>query len=412
MEKTPEMNGKKNLEHKLFVLHLAKRVPMKNSPHAGGKISYYYLNYVAQKLSCDLIAIRQPMEKIEEIPEINSKVYIIAPIDVRDATSIRGLIERFIAYSKVMFYALKKIYERKYDLVVLEWPAIGFLGPFIKLLGNVEYVIIVHDLWSDRLSADIKLCCISRKLMLSIMKAVAEKFEKWSQKKAAGLVCFDYRTAELLKRRTGKAALVLPPFYEVWQRSTEEPGAIAFYGDMSRSVNWKSAVWFIENVLPKVISKIPNIKFYVVGGNPPPQLQSYHDGKNIVVTGWLDDPATILGRCQIFVAPLLSGAGIKLKVVEAMASGIPVIGNAVAMQGIPAIPGEHYYHAETSDEFARAIITLMENKEIRQKYSEKAMQLMQTLFCLENAGDKLISLYYEVVNRKIIAKERINSFSK
>jgi len=401
MEKASEMNVKgENCQHEFRILHLAKRVPMKNSSHAGGKISYYYLSYVAEKLPCDLIAIRQPTEQVGEAPNVKSKRFITAPIDVRDATDVRGLIERFVAYGCMLLCALKQMRRKKYDLIVLEWPAIGFLGPFLRYLGRVEYVIIVHDLWSDRLSTDIKYSHTVKKLMLGAIKMLIEKLEKWSQEKAAGLVCFDYRTAELLVQSTGKNPLVLPPFYEVWQRFAEEPGTIAFYGDMSRFVNWKSAVWFIENVLPKVVAQKPYIKFYVIGANPPPQLQKYHDGKNVVVTGWLDNPATILGRCQIFVAPLLSGAGIKIKVIEAMAAGLPVVANAVAMQGIPATPGEHYYHAETPDEFALAIVTLMEDEQLRKRFSEKAVQLIQDVFCLERAGDKLISLYYEVMKTK------------
>ena len=112
---------------------------------------------------------------------------------------------------------------------------------------------------------------------------------------------------------------------------------ILFFGAMSRPENYLSAIWFIENVM-SALSDI-DIRFIVMGDNPPEQLLAYENNR-IIITGFVDEPESYFASSLCFVAPLLIGAGIKVKVLEALSSGIPVLTNEIGIEGIPAKNGE------------------------------------------------------------------------
>lgn len=127
---------------------------------------------------------------------------------------------------------------------------------------------------------------------------------------------------------------------------------ILFYGAMSRPENYLSAIWFINEVLPKL--KDLNIRFVVLGSNPPKELLSY-ESEFVHVTGFVKDISSFFTDSLCFVAPLVLGAGIKVKILEALSSGIPVLTNNIGIEGIPAENGRNYVLCTSPKEYEIAI---------------------------------------------------------
>jgi len=125
-----------------------------------------------------------------------------------------------------------------------------------------------------------------------------------------------------------------------------------------------------------------------VGAKPPADLLSCNDGESVTVTGYLEHPGPLLASSDLFVAPWITGTGIKIKVLEAMASGVPVVANAIAMQGIPAQAERDYLHAESADEFAEQVIRLMRDAALRASVASSAERLMEAHFSLADALDR------------------------
>lgn len=138
-------------------------------------------------------------------------------------------------------------------------------------------------------------------------------------------------------------------------------------------------------MLPQIRSVIADATFSVVGANPPADLLSCNDGESVTVTGYVEDPGPYLASCEVFVAPLISGTGIKIKVLEAMASGVPVVANDVAMQGIPAQADRDYLHAQSADDFALQVVKLLQNIHLRTALAKSARRLVASRFSLSNA---------------------------
>ena len=133
---------------------------------------------------------------------------------------------------------------------------------------------------------------------------------------------------------------------------------IIFTGVMDYDVNIDGVFWFVENIWPAICKKIPEIKFYIVGSNPTPQIQSLARHDNIVVTGYINDIRTYYKMATACIAPLRIARGIQNKVLEALAMSKAVVCTQNAFEGINAEAGKDLLVVDDPDEFANAVITL------------------------------------------------------
>lgn len=153
-----------------------------------------------------------------------------------------------------------------------------------------------------------------------------------------------------------------------------EPFSLLFTGNFSYAPNAEAALYFARKVLPLLIGQRPQSHFFVVGRNPPPQLAGM---AGVSVTGFVDDIRDFYRRCTVFVCPLLSGAGIKNKVLEAMACGIPIVTTSLGIDGIGGVaPSEHYVAAETPHEFVRHILDLWDHPAKAQRIAGAARSVV------------------------------------
>jgi glycosyltransferase involved in cell wall biosynthesis len=138
---------------------------------------------------------------------------------------------------------------------------------------------------------------------------------------------------------------------------------LLFVGGFNHLPNEEGVVWFIEEVLPLVREKLPSAKVDVAGSNPPPSVTGLA-GEGIEVLGLVSDEhlERLYSQAALAIAPLRSGAGVKGKIIEALAFGIPVATTPIGAQGIkPA--AEILFVGETPEELAQAIIDGLNDRE-------------------------------------------------
>jgi polysaccharide biosynthesis protein PslH len=139
----------------------------------------------------------------------------------------------------------------------------------------------------------------------------------------------------------------------------EIPGRILFTGTMSYPPNAQAARWFATEVLPRVRARRPAAGLAIVGRDPSADVLSLAALPGVEVTGRVPDLRPWLAEAQVVVAPLLSGGGTKLKVVEAMAAGRPVVATSIGAEGIDGGDGEHLVVADGVEAFAGAVADLL-----------------------------------------------------
>ena len=105
-------------------------------------------------------------------------------------------------------------------------------------------------------------------------------------------------------------------------------------------------------------------EFVVIGNRPNDELKKYHDGKTIIVTGFVEDVSSWFSSSLCLVAPLILGAGVKIKILEALSSGIPVITNDIGIEGIRAVAGVDYIHCDNPKDYVEAILNISTNNSL------------------------------------------------
>ena len=164
---------------------------------------------------------------------------------------------------------------------------------------------------------------------------------------------------------------------ERYVRSDDEAGdgSIVFVGSMDYHANISGVTYFVHQVLPLVLAEKPDLKFYIVGKNPPKEV---HDlaNRNIVVTGSVPDVRPYLARAAVVVVPLLVGGGTRLKILEAMAMGKAVVSTTLGSEGLEVLHGDTIFIEDDQESFAARIVALAENQEMARVVGERAREFV------------------------------------
>jgi glycosyltransferase involved in cell wall biosynthesis len=175
-----------------------------------------------------------------------------------------------------------------------------------------------------------------------------------------------------------------------------ERDLVIMTGNMGYQPNVDGALWFAANVWPRVLERRPAARWSIVGARPATSLRALHGCDNITVVGAVDDLALRLRGAAVAIAPTLCGAGIQNKVLEAFASGTPVVATSFANQGVQASDGEHLLIADEPDLFAEHVVTLLENRERGQALAHWAHQFVAKNFTWEAHATQLERTYERI----------------
>jgi polysaccharide biosynthesis protein PslH len=144
-----------------------------------------------------------------------------------------------------------------------------------------------------------------------------------------------------------------------------DPDTICFVGRMDYYPNQECMLDFCANVLPRIQARLGKTKLRIIGADPSPAIRKLGDLPGVTVTGSVPDVRPYLNRAALMVAPLNIARGTQNKILEAMASGVPVVTSAVAAGGVDALPEEHFLVATTHEEHAAAAIRILEDRHER-----------------------------------------------
>lgn len=173
---------------------------------------------------------------------------------------------------------------------------------------------------------------------------------------------------------------------------------IIFHGNMSYYPNIEAMDYFILKIWPRVLSKYNDYKLYVVGKNPPEKIKLHNGINNICITGFVDDISEYLCKSQIGVYPLRSGTGMQNKILEALASGLPIVATDFALQGIRGVSDNQLLTANSIDEILYSIGVLIENQELRKKFENNGPLFIKDNFSWNKNVELLEKIWIETIN--------------
>ncbi len=262
-------------------------------------------------------------------------------------------------FTKRLLQILK---EEVYDLVLLEGL---YLTPYIKYIRQCSKAPILyrahnieHYIWKRMASGK------GYKWWKPYLKLQAVRLMKYETgiiHQLDGLIAISPHDLAFFRGAGYSGPAVLIPVgaeipREADQAVSPEPGSVFHLGSMDWRPNLEGLHWFLKKTWPKVHSANPALRFYLAGRNIPPSLLSYDGKKQVHVMGEVENAQDFIRSKQLMAVPLLSGGGMRVKIVEGMALGKTIVTTPVGAEGIPCTHGKNIYLAKSAEQMAYWIL--------------------------------------------------------
>lgn len=395
-----------NMKYKL--LWISPYVPFDKVAHAGGKIHNYYLKELNKKNIFDIHLIS--FSNIKDKEKLDLDEYKISnditfyqwegfdglKLKISNNLSRMNIYGKFAGLTTSFFakHVMKSVLNLKNngynpDIIILQWTEMVFLKDEIaRIYPNAKFVCIEEDV--SFLGYERKYKSASNFLKKSFLKNKYEQIKKVELDKlnSSDLVILNNHKDEklVLENNLKSNIWVWCPYFQNSLNINRENinKNILFYGAMFREENWKSALWFIDNVMPLIKDK--EVNFIVAGNRPNPELVK-RNSDNVKILGFVEDISEYFQTSLCMAAPLLLGAGVKIKVLEAMSSGIPVLTNEIGIEGINATDKKDFFFCTKPQEYADAIEYLLNHENEQEVIENNSKQFIKNNYNLKKDTD-------------------------
>ncbi|HYL37767.1 MAG TPA: glycosyltransferase [Bryobacteraceae bacterium] len=179
-----------------------------------------------------------------------------------------------------------------------------------------------------------------------------------------------------------------------------EPFSMLFLGSFRHLPNQEALDWFAHKVLPVIVKRCPQARLVIVGSDPPPPHSLPDLKDNLELRGLVEDVRDPLGRYAVFVCPILSGSGMRVKLLEAFSAGIPVVSTRLGAEGLTAKDGDICALADNPSEFADKVVELFHDGEKARQLALRARQQVMSTRDMAALTRNLVESYREVLRAK------------
>lgn len=204
------------------------------------------------------------------------------------------------------------------------------------------------------------------------------------------------RTALMKEGLPEKKIYTVPNIHEVVREcpplSARKDKTLLFIGGFYHQPNVDAILYFNEHIFPLIRERLSGVQLKIVGANPPASIQRL-DGQGVTVTGFVQNTKPYLDSAAVAIAPLRFGSGMKGKVGEALAAGLPLVTSSIGAQGMSLVSGRDCLIADRPAEFASDVVRLLSDSELWRKLSKNGRKFMQDNFELAEIRKLLLSFF-------------------
>ena len=176
-----------------------------------------------------------------------------------------------------------------------------------------------------------------------------------------------------------------------------EPDTMLFLGSFRHLPNQEALVWLFNEVLPRIQERGPSTRLIVIGSDPPPRHSLPKTSGNVELIGFVNDIREALAKYAVFVCPILSGSGVRVKLLEAFAAGIPVVSTRIGAEGLAANDGEICRLSDDPEGFAQAILDVLRDPDGAARMAERARAEVVAKRDMHTMTHNLVQNYRETV---------------
>jgi glycosyltransferase involved in cell wall biosynthesis len=237
-----------------------------------------------------------------------------------------------------------------------------------------------------------------------------EWHEKRTWKKATALGAVSSEDRALMMRDTGRRVFLVPDGVAPNYLSTtdEVPGRMLFVGNFAYEPNRDGIMWFLRDIWPRIKSSVHHATIDIIGPHVTTEIQRFH-GNGVNVFGWVPEIEPYMHQAQIVVCPLRVGGGVKVKVLEALGAGKPLVSTSVGMQGLGNLAHERIPAALDDEQFVSKCVQLLNNSRARRARREAAVDVAASLPTWDDAAQAQFAAWETTARLRGTRSRRLSS---
>jgi sugar transferase (PEP-CTERM/EpsH1 system associated) len=382
-------------------------------PDTGAKLREYHLvRQLAAKAEVTLLAFGSA-SMAEGLSFCHETITVAPSKRYTFGKLIRGIIGpapvSILNYtSRAMRRALEQLLDReKFDAIQIESAVMA--GYVDSILASTHSPAIVFD-WHN--------------IESELMRRYAAQAESWPKRwyanrtagllqavemamlraNAAHIVCSEREREKLIRLAPGALVEHVANGVDVANFSDQSLAAanggvsgqrtgVVFVGSMNYHANIEGAVHFVRNIWPRVLHEFPQSRLTLVGSSPTRPLRDLGAVQGVEVTGTVPDTRPYYAQAAIAIVPLLTGGGTRLKILEAMAAGVPVVSTGIGAEGLNLKAGEDILIADTQEEWGAAIRLIFTDGAFARRMASSGRDFVRRNYDWEIAGKALLETY-------------------
>lgn len=400
------------------VLLIAHKNPY--PPNDGGSMGIYTMidGLLLNKVQLDVL-LMNPSRIFKPFDEskVPSNIHFIKAInintDIRPLKMLINLLFQKESYFVTRFYdknfeseLISLLQNNSYDIIQLESIFSAVYLPIIKKYSQAKIVLSAHNveyqIW-ERLAREEK--NLLKKWYLQIQSKRLKIFEEQVLKNADGITAVTELDKQHILRWIGNKPIVITPNgmniknFEVAPFEQQKVNTLFYLGSLDWMPNQQGVVWFLDNVWPKVLQQNSNIHLIVAGKKIPDWLKNRKE-KNVRYYSDVPDTRELYHQYAIMIVPLLAGSGIRVRIIEGMAYGKCIVSTSIGAEGVPYTDKKNIVIADQPDDFANAIIHLIQHPEKIKEIQIEARKLAEQFYDREKVYLPIIQMYHHLIETK------------
>ncbi len=377
-------------------------------PSNGGRVrSLNILEHLAKKHSIDLVCYVKPGEDVylAKLARLCNHVYPIPRLGSpsikrvrRLSFSLKPILVNFFTSEKAQAILRNLLIENSYDVIHIETNYIAH-NLFVLLKGSYPVVLVESNIESDlmqQLASHTNNVFWKFFWMFDAIKQRVWERKVWQQATRCAAVAINDANVITRIKGSNKVDLVengvnidlVPVGYPALIKKR-----ILFVGNFSHKPNVDGILFFLRYIFPIIKEKIGDVVVDIVGENPPGEILSMPNLKDINTFGYVDDLRPFYERAMLSICPIRIASGSRIKILEALAYGHPVVSTRIGCSGLDVVDREHILIADSPSDFAQAICLLIESRELRRQIGRKGRRQVQEKYDWKKSADALLDCY-------------------
>lgn len=305
--------------------------------------------------------------------------------------------QRFIS-DEFSLGLIKLLSEKTFDVIQLEGL---YLCPYIPVIRKYSEALIAYRAHNIEYEIWERTATLSEGLRSKYLRNLSKRIKRFE---ISYLNSYD-----LLVPITDRDGLILDSLGNTQPKHTSQTGidfaslvptakklefpSLFHVGALDWAPNQEGLIWFFDRCWPRIHHENPNLKFYLAGRNAPEWLERRFKLEGVEYLGEINDAYDFINSKAVMVVPLFSGSGMRIKIIEGMALGKPIVTTDIGTEGIPTENGNNIMIANNADQFVESITRLINDRELSDQIGKNAIGFIQEKFDNLSQAGALIEFY-------------------